>query len=100
MVTFYIVKDLDTGDYIHNQCERSRGFTNDELARANSGARPRLFTSQASAFAALRWWLAGRTSVMQVGSFEFGDCDESWHTEEVPERKLKNMDVVPLELDI
>ncbi|UFK26614.1 hypothetical protein [Roseobacter phage RDJL3] len=104
MTTFYIIKDLDTGDYMPNPLGRGgRGGTHQELAPAGSGVPPRLYTSSQSAFASLRWWLKGRTSVTQVcysDPFEGSECDESWHTEDVPERRLKNMDVVELEIDL
>jgi hypothetical protein len=104
MATFYIIKDLDTGDYMPPPLGRAgRGGTHQELVPAGSGAPPRLYHTQAGAFASLRWWLQGRTSVSQTcysDPFEGGECDESWHTEDVPERRQRNMDVVLVELDV
>lgn len=103
MTTFHILKDLDTGDYMPNPLGRGgRGGTHQELVKAGSGIPPRLFTSSQAAFSALRWWSRGITSVTQVCSsslFE-GECDEQWHTKPVPERKLRNMDVVEVEVDL
>jgi len=46
MTTFYIIKDLDTGDYMPNPLGRGgRGGTHQELVPAGSGVPPRLYTS-------------------------------------------------------
>ena len=104
MTVFHILKDLDTGDYMPNPLGRGgRGGTHQELAPAGSGVPPRLYTSKQAAFSSLRWWLRGVTSVTtQCWSdpFEGGECDESWHTEPVPERRLRNMDVIEMEIDL
>lgn len=103
MPIFYIIKDLDTGDYMPPAMGRAgRGGTHQELLPAGCGLPPRLYHTQAGAFASLRWWLQGRTSVSRTGfsSFEDYDVDESWHTEDVPERRQRNMDVVPVEIDV
>lgn len=104
MATFYIIKDLDTGDYMPNALGRGgRGGTHRELVRAGCGLPPRLYHTKVGAFASLRWWLRGKTSVSQVcysDPFEGSECDERWHTEDVPERRQRNMDVVSVELDV
>lgn len=103
MATFYIVKDLDTGDYMPNALGRGgRGGTHQELVKAGSGLPPRLYHTQTGAFVSLRWWLQGRVSVSRTvySDFEDYDVDESWHTEDVPERRQRNMGVVTIELDV
>lgn len=104
MATFYVIKDLDTGDYMPPPLGRAgRGGTHQELLPAGCGLPPRLYNTQAGARASLRWWLKGRTSVSLTGHNDpwgDSDVDESWHTEDVPGRRQRNMDVVPIELDI
>lgn len=104
MTVFHIIKDLDTGDYMPNPFGRhGRGGTHQELVSRNSGVPPRLYVSRQAALASLRWWLRGRTSVTcQCWSdpFEGGECDTSWHTELVPGRILRRMEVVEMELDL
>ena len=104
MTTFWIIRDLDTGEYMPNPLGRGgRGGTHQELVAAGSGVPPRLYTSRGAALNSLRWWARGRTSVTTVGwsdPFEGSECDESWHTEPVPERRLRRMNAQPVEVAV
>lgn len=77
-----------------------RGGTHCELVPPDSGLAPRLFNNEASAKAALRWWLRGAVSVSwrRASSFDGDDDWEDWHVEPKPERLERNVAVVSLRI--
>ena len=98
---FYALK-ADNGWYIPHPLGRNgRGGTHVELVDPASGIAPRLFNNEASAKAALRWWLGGAVSVNRSVSRGFDDewDDETWHTEVKPERHHYNVQVVPVRIE-
>lgn len=98
---FYALK-ADNGWYIPHPLGRNgRGGTHVELVDPASGIAPRLFSNEASAKAALRWWLSGAVHVTYKvrGIFEDEETDEDWHTEVKPERHRYNVQVVPVRIE-
>lgn len=98
---FYALK-AENGWYIPRPLGRNgRGGTHVELVDPASGIAPRLFSNEASAKAALRWWLGGTVSVSRYVSCGFDDewDDETWHTEVKPERHHFNVQVVPVRIE-
>jgi hypothetical protein len=98
---FYALK-ADNGWYIPHPLGRNgRGGTHVELVDPTSGIAPRLFNNEASAKAALRWWLGGAVHVAYKVRDILDDevTDENWHTEVKPERHHHNVQVVPVRIE-
>lgn len=84
---------------------KGRGYTHIDfpLEKYLEGVPPRLFLSEHGAKAARTWWLKGRTSVTMCRSsspWDEGDFYETWNTNHAPERKLEDMKVVEIVLNI
>lgn len=71
---------------------KRRGHTSSEPSLT---APPRLYRLESHAKAALKWWLAGVTTVT---TYDYETGDEDWNTKAVPGRNAEDMEVVLLEL--
>lgn len=101
----WAIRQKSTGHYFPEVGPRM-GYTGSTPIDMGEGSAfcPRLFASEAAGKRALTWWLKGITHVMRTGSIDWGDIDETWHTEmpvEEPgfphvERKREDFEVVPL----
>jgi hypothetical protein len=95
---YWAIREVGTNKYL--PAGRKTGFTHDEPVDA-SKKPPRLFTSSQAAIYALAWWMKGKVTLhSRYTSNFFGNEDdgEDWKTEEVPERKLKKMQIVRVHL--
>lgn len=97
----YAIKHKPSGGFLPELSGQRAGYTYTEPVKPNeSYGHPRLFETRGAARRALAWWLKGVTTVNVsiTPSTAFGpeDYDEDWHTEEKPDRKAEDMEIVPV----
>lgn len=95
VLPFWAIKHIPTGTYL--PAPRGRGGRGGTRVSVDGTALPRLFTSEQSAKASLRWWLAGEVHVYQEQNYE-GEYNETWETIPKADRVADDMEVVPVSL--
>lgn len=98
MMDAWAIKHLPSGRYL--PAPRGRGGRGGTHVEIDDPGMPRLFPSEASARAALRWWLGGTVHVGQHTTFNgwVEDTDEDWTIKPTPHRKAEDMNVVRVRL--
>lgn len=100
-IQMYAIKHVPTGQFLPAPSGRNgRGGSHMEPVKVSAASPPRLFHTEAAAKIALTYWLRGIVTVTYGYGNEWGECDESWHTEPQPHRKREEMAIVPIELRI
>lgn len=106
---YWTIRDKNTGLFMPELSRKKRGgYTHTEpMSVSDGGATPRLFTTEAGAKRALRWWAKGLVFVTHTQSYE-GEVDEDWKINALPvgeaigtpgtARKIEDMEVVLVEL--
>lgn len=96
---FYAVRHKPSGKFLPVVETGKRGATHVSITDKRP---PRLFKTGQHAASALRHWLAGRQSITyERNSSWFGEDDsEVHHTEPVPERKAKEMEIVRVRVKV
>ena len=94
---YWVIRHKPSGGYLPILPSGLRaGYTHTE---PDTQAIPRLFTDAAAAKRALTWWLKGITHVDHSKSIDTwmgpGEYEETWGLDEMPERKLEDMEVLP-----
>lgn len=94
---FYAIRQKSTGYMIpEGEGRRGRGTTHQE-PNPCIVCPPKLYHTEAAAKCSLTWWLKGKTSVSMCGSYEYGDLDEQWETQDMG-RDPKDFHVVPIHM--
>ncbi len=93
----YTIRHKPSGGFLP-EIAGTRGYTHTEPV---THLPPRLFVAARDAQVALTWWLKGITSVTRGWTeiaFEGREYDESWHLQEMPNRKADDMEIVHMYL--
>ncbi len=91
IMEFYMIRHKPSGGFLP---QRGKGYTSSEPQITGV---PRLFTTAGGAKRALTWRLKEAhwvTMSVNYGFEGYGEHEEEWHHEEMPDRKLENMEVV------
>ncbi len=101
MREYWVIRHKPSGGYLPVLPSGLRaGYTHTEPSTFDI---PRLFMDAAAAKRALTWWMKGVTSVDRYQSTNpdsWGEVNEDWHEQEMPDRKLEDMEVVPVLLKL
>ena len=93
---YWVIRHKPSGEYLPGLPSGLRaGYTHTEPELLSV---PRLFGDRGAARRALTWWLKGVTSVdryQDTNPDSWGEWNEDWKEEPMPERKLEDMEVVP-----
>lgn len=91
--SYWAIQHIPSGGFLPDM---GRGQTH---AEPTTHLPPRLFTEARAAKMALNWWLNGKITVSHSCDY-WGEEDESWHVEGVPERHSDDMRIVRLEFTV
>jgi len=97
MMEFWIIRHKPTGGWLP---EVHKGYT---FSEPQDYGVPRLFGNAAAAKRALTWWLKGTLHVTTYQSNNpetWMEVEQDWHEQEMPERKLEDMEVIPVLLKL